>query len=352
MKINTKLINGEGYMKKKGRVISSIVALSIMGAIAFSINNRVEADAAKIRLGGSTRYETAVETSKQGWPSGSKTIVLVCGADYPDALSAAPLAKKYNAPILLTEKNGLSTVVSNEINRLKPSKAYIVGGDGVVYKSVQSQLKGMGIDVKRLGGINRYETAVKVAEQVGTTNGVVLASGKSFADSLSIAPVAAKLGMPILLTDVNEYNSYNKKFIQNNSIPKTYVIGGDGVISNSNMANYKSPKRISGIDRYETNTAVFNYFKGNINLSKIYLASGMNFPDGLVGAPIAALTSSPIILMEESGTYYPKVLAAIKGIKSDQVLVLGGVGVVSDNIVNKVLEAVNYEEKFKVLSIE
>ncbi len=78
----------------------------------------------------------------------------------------------------------------------------------------------------------------------------------------------------------------------------------------------------------------------------------MNFPDGLVGAPIAALTSSPIILIEETGNYYPKVLNRIKGIKSDQVLILGGNTVISDNIVNKGLEAVNYEEKFKVLSIE
>ncbi|WP_346914752.1 cell wall-binding repeat-containing protein [Clostridium sp.] len=339
-------------MKKKVRIISAIVALSIMGAIAFSINDRAEADAVKIRLGGSTRYETAVETSKNGWPSGSKTIVLVCGADYPDALSAAPLAKKYNAPILLTEKSGLSTVVSNEINRLNPSKAYIVGGENVISRNVESQLKTMGISIERLGGLNRYETATNVATQVGTTNGVVLASGKSFADSLSVAPVAANLGMPILLTDKDEFNSSNKAFIQNYNIPKTYVIGGSSVISDANMKNYKNTVRIGGLDRYETNIQVLNTFKENINLSKIYLASGMNFPDGLVGAPIAALTSSPIILIEETGNYYPKVLDRIKGIKSDQVLILGGNTVISDNIVNKVLEAVNYEEKFKVLSIE
>ncbi|GAA0777344.1 hypothetical protein GCM10008908_32320 [Clostridium subterminale] len=110
--------------------------------------------------------------------------------------------------------------------------------------------------------------------------------------------------------------------------------------------------RLAGSTRYETNIQVLNTFKENINLSKIYLASGVNFPDGLVGAPIAALTSSPIILIEETGNYYPKELERIKGIKSDQVLILGGNTVISDNIVNKVLEAVNYEEKFKVLSIE
>ncbi len=164
--------------------------------------------------------------------------------------------------------------------------------------------------------------------------------------------MAANLGMPILLTDKDILNSSNKAFIENHNIPKTYVIGGSSVISDANMKNYKNPQRIAGLDRYETNIQVLNTFSGNINLSKIYLASGRNFPDGLVGAPIAALTSSPIILMEETGGYYPKVLNRIKGIKSDQVLILGGNTVISDNIVNKVLESVNYEEKFKVLSIE
>lgn len=204
----------------------------------------------------------------------------------------------------------------------------------------------------RLGGFTRCNTAVTGAKEVGTSNGIVLASGRSFADALSVAPVAAKLGMPILLTDTNEYNSSNKNFVETNNISVTYVVGGDSVISNSNTKNYKNPVRVGRADRYETNIEILNTFKGSINTDKIYLASGMNFPDGLVGAPIATLTSSPIILMEESGNYYPKVLERIRGIKSNQVLILGGEVVVSDNIVNKVLEAVNYEEKFKVLSIE
>jgi len=119
-----------------------------------------------------------------------------------------------------------------------------------------------------------------------------LASGRSFADALSVVPVASKLGMPILLTDTNEYNSSNKNFVETNNISVTYVVGGDSVISNSNMKNYKNPVRVGGADRYETNIEILNTFKGSINTDK------MNFPEGLVGSPIAALTSSHIILME------------------------------------------------------
>lgn len=345
-------------MKKSSKIMGiSFLVLSIAVSVIFFTKYSANAEAVKIRLGGTDRYGTAVETSKRGWGSGSSTIVLVCGSDYPDALSAAPLAKSYNAPILLTEKGGLSGVVSTEISRLNPTKAYIVGGTGVISANVESQLKAKGIsDTQRIGGVNRYETAALVASEVvkkvGTCNGIVLASGTGFADALSIAPIAAKLGMPILLTEKNDINSYNKSFIQNNAIPITYVIGGTGVISDSNKNNYANAIRIGGVDRYKTNTLVLQTFKNNINVDKIYLASGGNFPDGLVGAPIAALTSAPIVLIEESGSYYPSTLEAIKGYKSSQVLILGGTGVISDNIANKVIEAANYEEVFKVLSID
>lgn len=64
------------------------------------------------------------------------------------------------------------------------------------------------------------------------------------------------------------------------------------------MKNYKNPVRVVGTDRYDTNIEILNTFKDSINTNKIYLALGINFPGGIIGAPIAALTSSPIILME------------------------------------------------------
>jgi len=245
----------EVFMKKSSKIMGiSFLILSIVVSVIFFTKHNADADAVKIRLGGSDRYATAVETSKHGWGSGSSTIVLVCGSDFPDALSAAPLAKSYNAPILLTEVGELPGVVSTEISRLKPTKAYIVGGTGVISTNIETQLKAKGIsDIQRLGGVNRYETATLVAnavvKKVGTCNGIILASGTGFADALSIAPIAAKLGMPILLTEKDDFNSYNKSFIQNKTIPVTYAIGGTGVISDSNKNNYANAIRIGGVNR-------------------------------------------------------------------------------------------------------
>ncbi|MFP3441662.1 cell wall-binding repeat-containing protein, partial [Pantoea sp. SIMBA_133] len=52
------------------------------------------------RISGKDRYKTAIEVSKAGWEK-SDTVVLARGDEYPDALAGAPLAYKYDAPILL-----------------------------------------------------------------------------------------------------------------------------------------------------------------------------------------------------------------------------------------------------------
>ena len=59
------------------------------------------------RLGGKDRYETSVEYFKAGWNGTSSYAVLASGNDFPDGLSAATLAKKYNAPILLTSRDSI-----------------------------------------------------------------------------------------------------------------------------------------------------------------------------------------------------------------------------------------------------
>jgi len=104
-----------------------------------------------------------------------------------------------NAPIILASKNGLNSSALSEISRLKSKNAYIIGGTGVISDEVEDQLKNLGISAIRFSGISRYETSVRIAEQIGTEKGIIIASGKNFPDALSIAPIAAQKGMPILL---------------------------------------------------------------------------------------------------------------------------------------------------------
>lgn len=287
------------------------------------------------RIYGNTRYETSYKLFDKGW-STSDTVILASGVDYPDALTATPLAGKYNAPILLSRNTTLDSqpeLKSTLINK-GVKNVIIVGGQTAIPQVIQDQISSLGINVRRIGGSDRYETSALIAAEVGVNNGeVALAYGLSFADGLSIASIAAKRQMPILLTRDTLIPNATKNFIDSNNINKTYVVGSTTVISDAVVAQTKGPERLGGANRYETNSMVFNRFKSEINLSSIYIASGLSFPDALSASAIAAKGGNFVLLsnIRQSELTVRNVITEIKPYLNN-VYVLGSNVVISDNI--------------------
>jgi uncharacterized protein YjdB len=282
------------------------------------------------RLFGSDRYETSVAISKAGWVQAT-TVIITSGLDYPDALSAASLSKLKDAPILLTPKDALEAVTIAELKRLKATNAIIIGGTGVIGTGVEKQLTALGIGITRIGGKDRYDTCEKVAQIVGTDNGIIVSSALNFPDALSIAPIAGIKGMPILLSPKDSLDPNIAAFIKGKSIPVSYVVGGTGVLDSTIDSSVPNSTRLSGDTRYATNLSVNNQFTGSLNFNTIYLASGNNFPDALCGAALAAKNNAPIFLTDQNSISD----AAIKFIKSQNVqhvVILGGTSSVSQSV--------------------
>lgn len=287
------------------------------------------------RIAGADRYETAIKISQDSWTK-SDYIVLVAGENFPDALSAAPLAKKYNAPILLTDGNSLRSDVLTEIQRLGATKAYIVGGPGAVPLSIDSQLSALNISCIRIQGQDRYETSSKVAALIGTSNGAFIVPGENFPDALSIASIAAAKQMPILLTGYNAIPDSVKNYISSSNINKFYVVGGTGVISEAAVSSLPNRTRLSGASRYDTNLAVIKQFQSDFNFSNVFLSTGENFADSLAGAASAGKFSSPIILCDNSSLVAQDTVQQVK--KSISVVkVLGGTSIISDSFVQNLV---------------
>lgn len=247
------------------------------------------------RLAGQNRYETSAEITKSGWTN-SDYAIIASGEDFPDALCGAPLAQKYNAPILLTANDSLDEQSKNQLLRLKVKNVFIIGGVGVISSNVEQDIKNMGIEVSRIAGNDRYETSLKVAQTMGQFTQAVIATGENFPDALSIAPIAAIKGIPILLTPKENLPEGLKEFI-NNNVQSTYVVGGITVISDNVLNQLPSPKRLSGINRYETNISVIKEFTNELDFSNCYIGTGENFSDALAGSALVSLTKSPIILV-------------------------------------------------------
>lgn len=323
-------------MLKNLKSHKSLLILLAIG-LTFVINSnkvKAEEDINFKRLYGKGRYETSASICSDGWKV-SDYAIIASGEGFADALSAAPLAKKYNAPILLTEKNQLNNDVKNELKNLQVKNVIIVGGSGTISKNVETELKNLGINIDRIFGDDRYKTSLKIAEKIGLNNGVVVTNGLGYADALAMASIAATKQMPIILTPSDKLTSDTMEFLNKNSYDKSYVLGGSAVVSDNIKNSLKNSTRLSGDDRYKTNVAILNHFKQDLNLKDVYIASGNGYADALSGSALASKNKSPIILMNESANKSTQDFVNENKSNFKNVTIFGGEGAVKELSVNK-----------------
>ena len=293
-------------MKLKNKEIMSIVAATLVAQTAMFSN----AYASEIKLNedkivGKNRYETAIEVSKKGWPNGATNAVLVNDTSIVDALSATPFAKAKDAPILLTKKDTLNEETKQQLKTLGVKNVYIIGGEGVVSKEVEEQLKSENINTDRIQGLNREATSIEIAKRLDEINPVkevsVVNGYKGLADAVSIASISANKNMPIILSGMDKISTEATEFIDNNKINKSYIVGGDSVVSSDLENKLPNATRISGKNRKETNANVISTFFTAKEIDNLYIAKdGMQSENQLIDAlsvgSLAAKTNSPVMI--------------------------------------------------------
>ena len=289
------------------------------------------------RLGGVTAAQTAVKIADQtGW---NGTVILSSSASYGmvDALTAGPLATFLKAPILLTEAgNVLNTDTKEELSKLNVKTVYVTSGTGVISQAVLDQLKGMGITVVSLGGVDRFDTSAKIAQKMvalgATVSKVAVAYGWKNQDALSIASIASAQTEPILLTEKDAIPVSVKEFLTTNtSVKTTDVIGGTGVISDAVKAQLPSATRQSGNTAYDTNVAVLKAFDSVLKYDHVFVANGETAIDALAGVPLAAKFNAGIVLT--NGTTNEGIAYAKSKLSTASVATaLGGIAVVPDTV--------------------
>ncbi len=292
------------------------------------------------RLSGADRYATAVAISKHGYPDASKvsTLVVATGGEFPDALSAAPLAAKVGGPLLLTAPTALSAATKTEVQRLKPSKIIIAGGTGAVSAAVETSLQGLvtsGGSVVRLAGGDRYATSLAIAKYgFAATGSAFIATGADYPDALSAGAAAGKLGAPVVLVPgtAAAASAEAKSYLTAAAVKNVYISGGTAIVSSgiqSSVASGRTVKRYAGSDRYNTSVLIANdhHTKGG----RMYLASGLEFPDALAGAAVAGRNKAPLILSGKT-CVLGSITSVQAAIKPTSVYLLGGAALLAETI--------------------
>ncbi|AEE97594.1 cell wall-binding repeat-containing protein [Mahella australiensis] len=321
-------------MQKK--IIAIIVVIAVM--VACTVTVSAAGESTYTRLAGADRYATCAEISKAGWDSAG-TVVIACGDDFPDGLAGGPLAYKFNAPLLLVQKDKIPASITSEIKRLKPQKAYVLGGPDVVSNTVVSELHKYGISIERVYGDDRAATAAEIAKITGATGGkAIIATGLDYPDALAVSPIAAKNGWPILFAYNNILPEATADALLKLGIKEVDIIGGPDVVGNSAAAQIQNmgihAKRIYGDNRYITALNIAKRYSTANN--GIFMVTGADFADALSTAPLAA-QKSPVLLLAAKDSVEPEVraFAKEKGISRDMITVIGGTDVVSETAVER-----------------
>ena len=103
----------------------------------------------------------------------------------------------------------------------------MIGGTSAIPASVETTLQSLGYNTARIAGSDRYETAVAVANALGSPSTVFLATGVNFPDALSAGPAAAHVSGVVLLTGGSSMPSVTRSYL-NAHVGSVYAVGGPG----------------------------------------------------------------------------------------------------------------------------
>lgn len=340
--------------KNSGKSVLIISLLASVILLTFTVS--VSAATTGVRFAGENRFQTARLIAEE-FDSGSvDNVILTSGNNFPDALSASVLAKKLKAPILLVDSKAESsneafTYISEHLS--KDGTIYVIGGTGIIGTDFNTKLTEMGyLNVERIGGADRYETALLIAQSlaVESKTPLVIASGESFPDALSISVFAADKGWPILLAGKDYLASGVKNYIAAGQPSQVYIVGGTGVVSAAvesqiqSLALVSSITRLAGKDRFETNISLIQNFAPEPE--NIYLTTGLDFADAVAGSVLASGTGDPIILIDPGSPIVPvsgmPYLSKLHETGSNPAVnCLGGIAVVPDSVLNNAIDFLN-----------
>ena len=159
-------------------------------------------------------YATAVAVARRlGTPGDMKglgrTAVVASGEVFVDSLVAGAFAARGIHPILLTKPDSLRRDVADFLIDTSIEHVVLMGGTSALHREVEESIAALGINVTRLAGDTRYDTAVAAAELIQRRYGlncfgraqVGLARADVPFDAFSAAPLLARLCAPLLLAD-------------------------------------------------------------------------------------------------------------------------------------------------------
>lgn len=334
-------------------MLSSLVVPLPAGAAKADLSGTGEV----VRLAGDDRYSTSLAVARAfAAHAGGKidSVVLVSGRSWPDAVIAAGLAGRLNAPILLAGGTGLSAAARSFLDDAGVSEIVVVGNRRAVPSATLDALAGIDPVIERITAPNRYSKSVAVARRIGVPGPipdigrtVILASGEVFVDAMVAGTFAARGAHPILLTPRDRLDSEVAGFISSASVDHVVIMGGPNAVSDAVERSVrgfgKETTRLAGASRFETALRAADYVEKRYTSYAdhicfegvtVGLATARVPFDAFTAGPLLGRMCAPLLLTEANSV--PAATADRIRLRSASVVVLGGPAAVSPETVSAV----------------
>lgn len=159
-------------------------------------------------------YTIASEKVLQEY-STADMVVIARGDLGIDSLAAVAYAKALKAPILLVKPGGLPSVTEDALSKLGTKETIILGGPEAVREEVATMLP----EASRIGGSDRYDTAVKIAEAleaVQSIDTIVITDGLN--PDMTSVMLAEYYRAPIVYVMGEEVPRMTKEYLEQHKI--------------------------------------------------------------------------------------------------------------------------------------
>jgi putative cell wall-binding protein len=284
--------------------------------------------------------------------------------------------------VLLTETGSVPARTLDALRDSGAGTVYLLGGTAAISDAVAAQLaatpsydctgvRGAALQVVRLFGADRFDTARRIAEYAGTgavgtsvapgtsrpLRTAVVASGLGFADALAAGPLSyagaatttygSGRGFPTLLTGSAALSPEVESALRDLGIEQVLLPGGTGVVSAAVQSRLEALGlnviRLAGTNRSETAVAVARFAVESLGFprSEVALARGDAFADALAGAAYAGKRTAPLLLTAGPTTLgdATRDYLLAGGDLTNSLTVFGGEGAVSTGTLNDALRS-------------
>ncbi|GEM_PF-6377926 len=332
-------------VEKMPIVLSLALVFFVVSVLSVAVGESADSVS---RVGGENRYETAAMIALDEY-STAEQVIIARGdeeGNFADGLAASVLAGVEDSPVLLVEPDSLPDNTVQAIEELGATKAVMLGGTNAISADVAEEIEEMDLEVKRVSGADRFETAARIAEEVADRGNMAehafIVNGTATADALVSGTAAFRDVAPILQVRHNDLPEVTEEVIGELGLERVYLVGGQAVISAELAENLEKvvevETRLAGKDRYHTSVIVAE--KMFADEEDLILSGGAD--GSLVDAIGASIYKLPILYVqsipEVVEDYLDNVITA-----NSQIKIIGGTSAVSDDVEtsvsNKIEEA-------------